>query len=709
MKNEKTKLVIVESPGKLQTIQRYLGDGYTVMASKGHVRDLATSGKGGLGVDIDNNFEPTYIIDKDKRTIVKDLKNACKNASEVILATDPDREGEAIAWHLAKVLDLDPLKATRIVFHEITRESISNAIANPTHIDLSLVESQETRRIVDRILGFKLSSLLFKKIHSRSAGRVQSATLKMIYDHEKEIEEFVSEEYWNILSKTSIAEKNYDISFVGKNGKALKIKNKNEADEILNNVSDTLEIKTIKKEMKTRESKEPFTTSTLQQEAYNRLKFNTDKTQKTAQKLYEGIEVNGEHVGLITYMRTDSTRLSPSYVKKASDFIVEKFGKEYLGSMKKVKKTENMQDAHEAIRPTSNHRTPESVRQYLTADQYALYKLIYCRALASLMKGKVSENFIAVLDSNGYQFKLELSRPIFKGYEILYSDEEEKISFAEQFPELKEGNVLPFIEKKGEQKFTQPPAHYSEAAIVKLMEKEGIGRPSTYATTIKTLYSKNRQYVNDKAGVITITEQGKKTAYVLNKYFPDVVNVEYTAKMENKLDNIQSGLGTRNEILSDFYSTFMETFEKVSEIMYADDDEETGEICPECGAPLIKKMSKNGKEFIGCKNFPNCRYIKNEKTLPEETGEICPECGSPLVIRYDKKNKPFVACSSYPKCKYIKNSKPLPVETGKLCPECGKPLVKKKGRYGYFIGCSGYPECNYMEKLFKKYRKKNIA
>ena len=370
------KLVIVESPAKCLTIKRYLGDDYRVEASLGHIRDLATKGKGGLGVDVDNNFAPTYVINKEKEGVVYKLKNAARESEEVILATDPDREGEAIAWHLAEVLGLDVHKAKRLEFHEITRDSITEAMKHPRHIDGNLVASQETRRIVDRIIGFKLSSLMFKKIHSRSAGRVQSATLKLIADHDIEIDNFVPKEFWNILVITKINNKDFPLIFTGKNGKSIEIFNQEEANKILSAIPDNLTITSIKKEFRFKESKEPFTTSTMQQEAFARLKFKTDKTQREAQKLYEGINVGDEHVGLITYMRTDSTRLSATYVARAQAYILEKYGKEYLGHVKKEKKNELAQDAHEAIRPTSNHRTPESIRKYLTSDQYRLYKLI---------------------------------------------------------------------------------------------------------------------------------------------------------------------------------------------------------------------------------------------------------------------------------------------------------------------------------------------
>ena len=695
------KLVIVESPAKCNTIKRYLGENYDVQASLGHVRDLATSGKGGLGVDVEHDFAATYIINKNKERVVRGLKEKASKCDEVILATDPDREGEAIAWHLTQVLGLDVNKTKRLEFHEITRSSISEAIANPRTIDLNLVQSQETRRILDRILGFKLSTLIYKKIKSRSAGRVQSATLKMIYDHELEIENFVSKEYWNILTKANILNHDFDLTFVGKNGEKIEINNEKDANEILAGIPDKLKVVNVEKTFKTKESKEPFTTSTLQQEAFARLKFKTKRTQLIAQQLYEGIDVGGEHMGLITYMRTDSTRLSPTFIEHATNYIVETFGKEYLGHAKKIKTIGLMQDAHEAIRPSSNHRTPESVRQYLTTEQYNLYKLIYNRALASLMKAKKEEVMIVTLQGGEYTFKFELTHTVFKGYEAIYFEVDDVKDYNGSFPDINVDDYFDLKEKKAEQKFTQPPAHYSEAKIVKLMEEVGIGRPSTYATTIETLRA--RKYVVNTAGILTLTEQGKKTAHVLEKYFPDIVNVKYTAQMEKKLDNVEAGNDTRVKTLSDFYYPFIKDIEKANEIMYKDDPIKTGEKCPICGADLIIKEGKNG-QFVGCSNFPTCKYVKKEPKQVVETGELCPECGRPLVERKDKKGKVFIACSGFPKCHYIKQEeKPTTIpeeqKTDKICPKCGSPLVKKKGKYGMFLGCSNYPKCDYMERI----------
>ena len=698
------KLVIVESPAKCTTIKRYLGDNYRVEASLGHIRDLATKGKGGLGVDVDNDFAPTYIINKDKEKVVYKLKAAAREADEVILATDPDREGEAIAWHLAEVLGLNVKKTKRLEFHEITRDSITSAMNNPRTIDGNLVASQETRRIVDRIIGFKLSTLLFRRIHSRSAGRVQSSTLKLITDHDKEIDSFVPEEYWNILVNTKINDKEFPLTFIGKNGKTIEVKNEAKAKEIINSLPENLEIVSIKKEYRLKESKEPFTTSTMQQEAFAKLKFKTDKTQREAQKLYEGINVGGEHVGLITYMRTDSTRLSATFIARAQAYIAETYGKEYLGRVKQEKKGELAQDAHEAIRPTSNHRTPESIKQYLTGDQYRLYKLIYNRALASLMKPKKEEVLVVTLKGGNYLFKFELFHTVFKGYEVVMFDPEEQHDYYGSFPNLNEGDLLPVFKKEAEQKFTQAPARYSEAKLVKLMEEVGIGRPSTYASTIKIL--KERKYVEDVGGILTSTEQGKKTATVLNKYFPEIISAKYTAQMESKLDTVQEGSESRVEALSSFYKTFMEEYDYASHNIYADEEEPTGDLCPVCGHPLIYKDGVNGR-FIACSNYPHCTYVQKEQVELVYTGEICPDCGRPLVERKDKKGKKFVACSGYPECHYIKPTEVTPkdVKIIKPCPSCGGGLIKKRGKFGYFLACTNYPTCRYMEKITRNKRK----
>ena len=705
------KLVIVASPAKCTTIKRYLGEDYQVMASLGHIRDLATSGKDGLGVDVNNDFSPTYIINKDKQHIVRELKNAMYKCDEVILATDPDREGEAIAWHLAQVLGLDVVTTKRLEFHEITRDSIGEAMKHPRTIDQNLVSSQETRRIIDRIIGFKLSTLLFKKIRSRSGGRVQSATLKMIADHDEEIAKFVPEEYWVINTKINAFKRNFSVTLLADSGEAIKIANGVQANEILARIPDNLVVDKVEKKIKVSDSKEPFITSTLQQEAFSRLKFKTKKTQLVAQQLYEGIEVDGEHVGLITYMRTDSTRLSPTFVQRATAFIQEKFGKEYLGHAKKIRQVSMMQDAHEAIRPTSNHRTPESVRKFLTNDQYNLYKLIYNRTLASLMQSKKDEQMTIYLKGNDLLYKLDLTRTVFKGYEVIYADTEKEENHFDYFPDFEIGSSFKVIEKQAEQKFTQAPAHYSEAKIVRLMEEVGIGRPSTYASTIDTI--KKRKYVEDQSGILTVTPQGSLTSTVLNKYFPEIIDTKYTALMEKKLDNIEGGNQSRSKILNEFYYPFIEHFNKVSQVMYKEKFVETGDKCPLCGAPLVIKEGKNGT-FIGCSNFPTCKYVQKEEKPVNNAipiGEKCPDCGGDLLLR-EKNGTSFHTCTNFPKCRYTRkmlttNASPV-IEDAKPvkdCPDCDGYLIRKKGKYGYFLGCINYPKCNHMERIMRKKRK----
>ena len=687
------KLVIVESPAKCTTIQKYLGGDYVVKASLGHIRDLTTSGKGGLGVDIDNDFAPTYAINKEKIKVVNELRTLAKKADEVILATDPDREGEAIAWHLAQVLSLDVSTNKRWEFHEITRDSIKSAMETPRTIDMNLVSSQETRRILDRIIGFKLSTLLNSKIRSKSAGRVQSAALKLINDHDDIIKRFVPEEYWNLVTKISLDGKEYSLTYLGKDGKKKDIANKEEMDEILKNLDENVKVIKIEKSVRSLESKEPFTTSTMQQEAFAKLKFKTKKTQFLAQGLYEGLDIGGEHVGLITYMRTDSTRLSPAFIAHASEFITNKFGAEYLGHSRQLQKVGHMQDAHEAIRPTADFRTPDSIRQYLSPDQYNLYKLIYNRTMASLMRPKKDEVIKVTFENNGYLFQLEFTKNIFKGYEIILKED----SGDDYVPTIKEGDTFTFTKKSGEQKFTQPPAHLNEAKLVKLMEEVGIGRPSTYVSTIETL--KSRSYINNTNGVLTVTDQGDVTCAVLDKYFPEIVSSKYTAQMETQLDSIKDGNNSRLKILKSFYGPFMEELEIAKEKIWKTPDEETGELCPKCGAPLIYKQGKNGR-FIGCSNFPKCNYVQKEEKTLQYTGQNCPKCGSPLVERRGKHGKTFIACSSYPKCNYIENKvESQPEETGKVCPKCGGAMVKKKGKYSSFYGCSNYPTCTYMEKI----------
>lgn len=694
------KLVIVESPTKSKTIGHYLGSDYVVEASVGHIRDLAISGKGGFGVDVEHDFKPTYVIDDDKKDIVKKLQDLKKKSDEVILATDPDREGEAIAWHLATVLKL-PIESTkRLEFHEITRESIKNAIEAPRVIDLNLVHSQETRRIIDRIIGFKLSALLKSKIRSQSAGRVQSVTLKMIVEHEKEINEFKSEEYWTLESSILHENKKYKLNLTKINNEEPKMPNKEKADEVLSYTKENVVVSSISESQRSISSKEPYRTSTLQQDAFTRYGFKTKETTFLAQQLYEGIEIDGNLVGLITYIRTDSTKLSDIFVAQAKDFIISKYGEKYYKGQKGVKDVRGAQDAHEAIRPTNLELTPAKVKPFVKDHVYKLYKMIYERTLASLMTNKVLQTTTITFKNSHLEFELKGNRVIFDGYNIIKFDDNE----TSVLPKFNEGTSYELLDVKTEQNFTKPPARYTEAKIVKLMEEKGIGRPSTYSATIQTLLA--RKYVTSEKGFLVPTEQGILTSNVLNKYFKDLMNTEYTAEMETSLDKISIGEASELEVIKDFYYPFIEHFDEVKEVMYKEPLKPTGEKCPLCGGDLVYKIGKHG-EFIGCSNYPSCKYVKKEeKEQPKETGRICPNCGAPLLIRKNKRGQEFIGCSNYPSCRYVESiNQPEESSEEKFCPECGAKMVVKYSRRGRFWGCSNYPNCNHMEP----YRKKNVS
>lgn len=697
------KLVIVESPTKSKTIGHYLGNDYEVLASKGHIKDLATSGKGGLGVDVDNDFKPKYVVNKDKIKIVGELKKKAKNAEEIIIATDPDREGEAIAYSLLTVLDL-PIETTkRLEFHEITKDSIKKAIEEPRTIDMNLVYSQEARRIIDRIIGFKLSGLLRNKISSKSAGRVQSVALKLICDHEEEILNFKSEKFYELSGTISYGDKEYELElYEYKDEKLDSFKNESEAKLAYSSLKEDVVVIDKEEKEKYLSAKEPFRTSTLQQQAFSKYGFSTKKTTFLAQELYEGVETSEGLVGLITYIRTDSTRLSDVFVENAKSYIIDKFGENYYKGVSKIRKNvKGAQDAHEAIRPTSLERTPESMKKHLSLDQYRLYKLIFERTLSSLMSDKKVLNVINYLKSGDVTFKLTGNNVLFAGYDVFKLDEEDK-----KVPELEINSTYKLLKSELKEDETKPPARYSEGRLVKLMEDKGIGRPSTYSSTIQTLIE--RKYVTSKKGLLTPTEQGMLTSKVLYKYFPDLINTEYTAKMETSLDDISSGEENRTEVIREFYDPFIKHFEEVKEVMYKEPLKKTGEICPECGSDLVERVGRYGK-FVCCSNYPNCHYIKKEeKAAPEEIGRNCPNCGSPLVKRKNKKGQEFIGCSNFPKCRYIegneKNEVETPTEEERICPECGAKLVLRKQRKGnkYFYGCSNFPKCKHIENIDKK-------
>ena len=669
-------LVIVESPSKSKTIEKYLGKDYKVVSSKGHIRDLSTTGQYGLGVDIEHGFKPNYVPIKGKGNIIKELKKDVKESDMVYLASDPDREGEAIAWHLKDALGIKDDHYKRILFHEITHDKVLDAIKHPTVIDDNLVKSQETRRILDRIIGFRLSKLLQSKIGAKSAGRVQSVALKLIVDREREIEAFNPEEYWTI---TAIFPEYEALLFKYKDDD-IELKSESEAKHVLACLSDIYIVESIELKEKSRKSKFPFITSTLQQEASTKLGFPARKTMSIAQKLYEGIDLGSETVGLITYMRTDSTRLSDDFVNPARKYIEEKYGKNYVGVIKKSKKKDNVQDAHEAIRPTSVMRTPEVVKAYLSSDEFKLYSLIYKRTLASLMAdAKVNQTTI-IFDNNDYKFKTTGQVMLFEGYLKIYKDyesSEDKI-----LPELNEKQECITNDVSCEQHFTKPPARYTEAKLIKELEELGIGRPSTYAKIIDTIKERNYVEVEDKK--FKPTEMGIETTDKLQEFFSDLINVEYTRDMEEDLDEIALGKEVWNEVLAQFYKLFEPRVKSAFSDMEKKAPEETGEVCPECGNPLVVRKGKYG-EFIACSNYPICKYVKKEKA-EEVVVMDCPECDGKIIERKTRKGKIFYGCSNYPKCKFASWDKPIP----RNCPECGKYLVEKNGK----VKCSS---CSYEE------------
>ena len=706
------KLVIVESPKKCETIRRYLGDGFQVMASQGHIRDLSTHGKGGLGIDIPNGFKPDYVIAPKKAKIVSELTAAAKKADEVYLATDPDREGEAISWHLAQVLKLPVDSTKRLRFQEITKPAVLAAMENPSLIDGNLVRAQEARRMEDRIIGFRLSGLLQKEIHLRSAGRVQSATLSMIVERQAAIDAFVPEEYWTIDAHILINGKDYKVALTKVDDQPFVCHSKEEAEAICSRIPETLRVSSVTKSEKSIVSRPPFTTSSMQQEAYTKFHFSNARTQAIAQRLYEGMDIAGDHVGLITYMRTDSTRISPEfYSHHAVPFIKETYGDEYVGIMRAGKKNENVQDAHEAIRPTGTHRTPDLVAKYVAPDEAKLYRLIYCRAMASLMAPKRVESTSVTLEGNGLEFSLKGTRTLFKGFEVIYGEFDEDDTVL--LPLIEEGQTFERVKMDPEQKFTKPEPSYNEASIVKAMEEKGIGRPSTYATTIETLLK--RKYVSSNRGVLTPTEEGKKSILFLKKYFEKFVATNYTAEMESTLDKVEAGDESFIDTMTEFYDDFNEIYENGRKLISNDPSRiEVVGTCPECGHDLIVKYNRKGQKFVGCSNWPKCNYIQRKEVQDKPTGELCPECGNPLLVKKNKKGQEFIGCSNFPSCRYTrsmdgKETKPkekvayTEADYVKLCPQCKTGhMVVKQGKKAKFLGCTNFPRCRYHEWLNDK-------
>lgn len=662
-------IIIVESPAKCKTISKYLGGDYTVVSSKGHIRDLATSGKYGLGIDIENDFKPSYEIIKGKKKDVKYLKDLIEKADHIYLATDPDREGETISWHLYDELKVPDEKYDRIVFNEITKDVVLKALKNPRRIDMNLVHSGEARRFLDRIIGFRLSKVMQSKTSGKSAGRVQSVALKLIVDREREILAFIPKEYWTIEADF----KDFKANLETYKEKAIEIPNEKEADKILDSLTNTFTIKKVEEKEKKRSAKEVFKTSTLQQACSNKLGYAASKTMKIAQKLYEGIELDDGFHGLITYMRTDSVRLSDEFTSASFAYINSKYGKDYVGYVKKGKKTENVQDAHEGIRPTNINYEPDKIKKYLAPDEYKLYRIIYYRALASLMADAKFNSTTVLLDNNDYGFKATGSVLTFDGYLKVYGDyEDQEDTILPDFKNYKAGIILSDTITKT-QHFTKPPARFTESSLIKELESLGIGRPSTYATIISTI--KDRGYVTLEDKKFVPTEVGFETTDKLQEFFSSIVNVKYTANMEKDLDEIAEGNEDYKKMLKDFYDNFAPLVDNAFKNMEKKKPEETGEKCPECGSPLVIRKGKYG-QFTACSNYPTCKYIKKENKQTEK--EIickCPKCEGNIIVRKTKKGKEFYGCDNFPKCKYASWYKP----TGDKCPKCNDLLVIKNG------------------------------
>lgn len=662
-------IIIVESPAKCKTISKYLGGDYTVVSSKGHIRDLATSGKYGLGIDIENDFKPSYEIIKGKKKDVKYLKDLIEKADHIYLATDPDREGETISWHLYDELKVPDEKYDRIVFNEITKDVVLKALKNPRRIDMNLVHSGEARRFLDRIIGFRLSKVMQSKTSGKSAGRVQSVALKLIVDREREILAFIPKEYWTIEADF----KDFKANLETYKEKDIEIPNEEEADKILDSLTNTFTIKKVEEKEKKRSAKEVFKTSTLQQACSNKLGFAASKTMKIAQKLYEGIELDDGFHGLITYMRTDSVRLSDEFTSASFAYINSKYGKDYVGYVKKGKKTENVQDAHEGIRPTNINYEPDKIKKYLAPDEYKLYRIIYYRALASLMADAKFNSTTVLLDNNDYGFKATGSVLTFDGYLKVYGDyEDQEDTILPDFKNYKSGIILSDTITKT-QHFTKPPARFTESSLIKELESLGIGRPSTYATIISTI--KDRGYVTLEDKKFVPTEVGFETTDKLQEFFSSIVNVKYTANMEKDLDEIAEGNEDYKKMLKDFYDNFAPLVDNAFKNMEKKKPEETGEKCPECGSPLVIRKGKYG-QFTACSNYPTCKYIQKENKQTEK--EIickCPKCEGNIIVRKTKKGKEFYGCDNFPKCKYASWYKP----TGDKCPKCNDLLIIKNG------------------------------
>ncbi len=692
-------LIIVESPAKARTIKNFLGKDFEVVASKGHIRDLP---KHSFGIKLeDDRFEPQYRVDKEHSAIVKQIKDLAKNSEKVYIATDEDREGEAIGYHIAKAIGKDPEELPRIVFHEITKSAIKHALENPRKIDMDQVNAQQARRLLDRIVGYKLSPLLASKIQKGlSAGRVQSAALKIVVDREREIQAFKPVEYWSIDALFAPKIEASLVEFKGKKIEKMTIESEKEAREIESLLrSESYRVKSIEKRERKSSTPPPFMTSTLQQSASGRLGYSPKKTMMIAQKLYEGVSTDKGAMGVITYMRTDSLNIAKEARDAARETIVKNFGEKYLPLKPKIytSKAKGAQEAHEAIRPTRLDFTPEIAAKYLAPDELKLYKLIYNRFLASQMADAVLESQTILFASEDGVFKATGRKLIFDGfYRVMGYDEKDKL-----LPELKEGEEVELEKLTANQHFTEPPPRYTEASLIKKLESLGIGRPSTYAPTISILVS--REYIKIEKRQLVPTPIAFTVIETLEKYFPEIVDSNFTAKMEEKLDEVAEHKEDWQKLLLDFYKPFIEKIEKgKKEIKSLKKAEPIGRECPECGSELLLRSGRYG-DFIACANFPKCRYTEaiekegEEEAKPQTTDEVCEKCGAAMVVKTGRRGS-FLACSAYPKCKNTRSlEKPKKLET--KCPECGGELLERNSRRGKFFGCSNYPKCTFISKF----------
>lgn len=684
-------LVIVESPAKVKTIKKFLGTNYEVVASNGHVRDLP---KSSMGIDIDNDYEPKYITIRGKGEKLAELRRQVKKADKVYLATDPDREGEAISWHLANALKLDETKIARITFNEITKPAVKESLKNPREIDMDLVDAQQARRVMDRMVGYSISPLLWEKIkRGLSAGRVQSVALKMLCDREDEINAFIPKEYWDMDAVLKYKNKEFTVSFYGDNKGKIEITGKEQLDKIVSELKDCkFKVQEIKKGSRTRKSPIPFTTSTLQQEASKSLNFSTQKTMRIAQQLYEGVEIKGRgSIGLITYLRTDSTRVSETAEVQVKDFIENTYGESYMAKEIKVSKTKkNVQDAHEAIRPTDVTLLPEKIKDQLPRDLFRLYQLIWRRFVASRMQNASYETFNVKVGAGEYVFNASTSKLDFDGFMKIYTDSDnEKVVTNNTITKLDKDSELEFEKFEENQHFTQPPAHFTEAALVKAMEEQGIGRPSTYAPTITTIIA--RRYVTKEKKNLYVTELGEAVNNVMKTAFSVIVDTNFTANMESLLDAVEEGAIEWKTVIKNFYpdldAAVKDAEQKLEKIHIA--DEESDEICEECGRRMVIKYGPHGK-FLACPGFPDC---KNTKPYLEKIGVPCPKCGKDLLLKKTKKGRRYFGCIDNPECDFMSWQKP----STEKCPQCGGYMVEKGNR----LACAD-PQCGYVREVKSK-------